>query len=548
MSTDVQRFLQEYVDAFLTTYPPYASYLGLHEYDGQLVDYSPDAIDARVRALGEFERQGAAIDRAALTAQERLDVALIGRSLKNERFEWTGLRDHERNPLAYNVLLDVTHYIKRNYAPLPDRVRALVAHLDGIPRVLSQAREHLGDRPIPRPFIETALEVYRGYVTFYEESLPAALNGLSDRALFDTFLRSNGAAADAAREFLAWLEDAAGARATDDFAIGESLYGQMLATGELVDLPLDRLVKIGQEELRANAQAVKDAAGQIDRRKTPAELMKDLSQEHPSAGELLESTREMLEGLRAFLVERDIVTIPSEVRPIVEETPPFARWAFAMMDTAGPFEEVATESFYYVTPPEASWPPQQVEEWLSKFDRHTLKATSIHEAYPGHYVHFLHVRSGAPSAAARIFMSYSFIEGWAHYCEEMMRDEGVDPSPKFRLAQLAEALVRNVRYLVAIEMHRGAMTLEEATKMFMQHAFMEELPARKEAVRGTFDPGYLNYTLGKLMMRKLRADLRAEQGAGFTLRRFHDGLISLGAPPLPLARQALLRQPGGALL
>ncbi|HEV8340380.1 MAG TPA: DUF885 domain-containing protein [bacterium] len=547
MPTDVQRFLQDYVSAFLATYPNYGSYLGLHEYDGQLVDYSPEAIDTRVRALAEFERQSEAIDRSSLHAQERLDLALIDRSIKNERFELTDLRDHERNPLAYNYALDVTHYIKRNYAPLTDRVRALIAHLDGVAGVLSNARVHLHGRPIPRPFIETAQEVYRGYVTFYEETLPGALNGMADRPLFDAFLRSNGAAADAVRDFLSWLEDAAASRATNDFAIGEPLYSQMLATGELVDLPLDRLVKIGQEELRANTQAVKDAAGQIDRRRTPAELMRDLSQEHPSAAELLDSTRQLLEGLREFLIERDLVTIPSEVRPIVEETPPFARWAFAMMDTAGPFEEVATESFYYVTPPEASWPPEQVEEWLSKFDRHTLKATSIHEAYPGHYVHFLHVRS-APSAAARIFMSYSFIEGWAHYCEEMMQDEGVDPSPKFHLAQLAEALVRNVRYLVAIQMHRGAMTLEEATKMFMQHAFMEELPARKEAVRGTFDPGYLNYTLGKLMMRKLRADVRAEQGAGFTLRGFHDGLISLGAPPIPLARQALLQRPSGELL
>lgn len=547
MSTDIHQFLQEYIDAFLTTYPTYGSWLGLHEYDGQVGDFSGGAIEARLRALGEFERQARAIDRDAGSTQERLDLALVDRSIKNEVFEWSGLRDYQRNPLAYNHVLDVTQYIKRNYAPLPERVKSLITHLDGVAGVLASARQHLGERPIPRPFVETALDVYKGYVTFYEESLPAALNGLGDRSLFDDFLRSNSAAAGAVRDFVAWLNDEAAPRATDDFAIGEQLYGQMLATGELVDLPLDRLVTIGEEELRRNATAVTEAVGQIDRRRTPAELMREMAQEHPPAGELLESTRRLLDGLRAFLVERDLVTIPSEVRPMVEETPPFARWAFAMMDTAGPFEEVATESFYYVTPPEAHWPPEQQEEWLTKFDHYTLKDVSIHEAYPGHYVHFLHVKR-APSTAARIFMSYSFIEGWAHYSEEMMLDEGVDPSPKFRLAQLAEALVRNVRYLVAIQMHRGAMTVDQATRMFMEHAFMEELPARKEAVRGTFDPGYLNYMLGKLMVRKLRADVKAEQGDRFTLRGFHDAFISLGAPPIPLARQALLQRPGGDLL
>ncbi|MBI3975215.1 MAG: DUF885 domain-containing protein [Armatimonadetes bacterium] len=547
MPTDIQRFLQEYIDAFLSTYPSYGAASGLHQYDGQIGDYSREAIDARVRALAEFERRAQAIDSAPLSAQERLDLALIERSLRHEQFEWTGLRDYQRNPLAYSPVLDVTQYIKRNYAPLSERVRALTEHLDGVPGVLAQAREHLGGRPIPRPFIETALDVYRGYLTFYEGSLPAALNGLQDRPLFDAFLRANGRAGDAVRDFVGWLTDDVTPRATDDFAIGERLFSQMLATGELVDLPLDRLVKIGEEELRHNREALAATVAQIDRHRAPAEIMREMGMEHPSAATLLEETRRLLDGLRDFLVERDLVTIPSEVRPIVEETPPFSRWAFAMMDTAGPFEEVATESFYYVTPPDPGWPPQQQEEWLTKFDHYTLKDVSIHEAYPGHYVHFLHVKR-APSQAARIFTSYSFVEGWAHYTEELMLEQGVDPAPKFRLAQLAEALVRNVRYLVAIEMHRGAMTLEEATRMFMEHAFMEELPARKEAVRGTFDPGYLNYMLGKLMVRKLRADVQAEQRERFTLRGFHDALLALGAPPLPLARQALLKKPGRDLL
>jgi uncharacterized protein (DUF885 family) len=254
---------------------------------------------------------------------------------------------------------------------------------------------------------------------------------------------------------------------------------------------------------------------------------------------LIPETAAMLDDLRRFLIEHDIVSVPEGVRPIVEETPPFNRWAFAMMDTAGAFEEVATESYYYVTPPEGDWPPDRREEWLRKFDYATLKAVSIHEAYPGHFIHFMRARH-APSMASKVLTSYSFTEGWAHYSEEMMLEAGVDDSPQFRLAYLVEALVRQVRYLVAIGMHAGEMSLEHATNMFETRAYMEPSTARQEAVRGTFDPGYLNYTLGKFMVRRLRDDFRAQQGTQYRLREFHDRLLDLGAPPVPLARRALL--------
>lgn len=547
MPTDVQRFLEEYVDASLAFHPTSAAGLGLHEYDGQIGDYSAAAIAARARALAEFRNRAAALDRGRVSPQDAHDLALVERSLRHEQFEWTDLREHERNPLAYSHLLDITNFLKRQYAPLPERVQGLIAHLDGIPDALAQARTHLERGPIPKPFAGTALDVYRGYVTFFETTLPATLTALEDRPLYELFLRANDLAASSLRGFVRWLEEDVTPRAIDDFAIGERLYSRMLATGELVDLPLDDLLKVGEEELRRNTDAVTEAAGQIDPSRSPADVIRQIAREHPTEETLLADTRRMLEDLREFLVERNLVTVPTEVRPIVEATPPFARWAFAMMDTAGPFEEVATESFYYVTPPEATWSPEQKEEWLSKFDYYTLNITSIHEAYPGHFIHFLHVK-GAPSRPARIFTSYSFVEGWAHYTEEMMVEQGADPNPKFRLAQVIEALVRNVRYLVAIKMHARAMTVDEATQMFMQRAFMEALPARKEAVRGTFDPGYLNYLLGKLMVRKLRADVQAEQGARFSLRAFHDQLLALGAPPLPLARRALLGRDDGVLL
>ncbi len=547
MLTDVQRFLEEYTDAYLSFHPAFASSLGLHQYDGQVGDLSASAIAARVRALVEYAHRLAVLDRARLSPQEELDLALVERSIRWELYEWTELRDHERSPLFYSSLLDVSNYIKRSYAPLGERVRALTAHLNAVPDVLRQAQVNLSAGRIPRPHVETALDVYAGHLSFYEEALPAALTDLGERALYAAFLRAREAAADAVRAFLRWLREEAAPQASAEFALGERLFRRMLECGELVDLPLEVLLRAGEEELRRNAEVLHRVVREVDPGGSPAEVVRRVSREHPTEQTLLEETRRMLEDLRAFIVARGLVTIPTEVRPLVEETPPFARWAFAMMDTAGPFEEVASESFYYVTPPEPTWPPEQKEAWLTKFDYYTLKNTSIHEAYPGHYVHFLHLRR-APSRPARVFTTYAFVEGWAHYAEEMMAEEGVDPDPKFRLAQTLDALTRTVRYLTAIRMHAGEIDLEQATRMFQEQAFMEELPARREAVRGAFDPGYLNYLLGKLMLRRLRADCQAEQGATFSLRRFHDALLALGAPPVPLARRALLARPGGALL
>jgi Bacterial protein of unknown function (DUF885) len=261
--------------------------------------------------------------------------------------------------------------------------------------------------------------------------------------------------------------------------------------------------------------------------------------DHPPADRLLADAEAVLEDLRAFVEGRGLVSIPSPVRCRVEETPPFARWAFAMMDTAGPFE-AAAESFYYITLPDPAWPPEQAEEWLRKFDYATLRDVGIHEVYPGHYVHFLHMRT-VPGALRRVLTSYSFVEGWAHYCEEMMLEDGYGAGdPHLRLAQLSEALLRNVRFLVSIKMHTRGLSREGAARMFVEEAHMDALPADREAVRGTFDPGYLNYTLGKLMVTKLREDLKRHEGGAFSLRGFHDQLMTLGAPPVPLARRRLL--------
>lgn len=530
---------------YLEFYPTLGMGLGLHLYDGRAGDYSQASIDAWLRTLGAWQRRFAGLDPSLRAGQAAHDAALIEQTIEQERFHWEVWREHERSPVYWSWPFDLTGYLKRNYAPRHERMRALTSQMEDMPRIVEEMRGHLRE-PLARPIIETASDVFAGHLSFHTDDLARVGSDIEDAALRRRFDAARSEAVDSLRSVGAFLDEARN-RATDDFAIGESMFTEMLRTGEMVEVPLDRLIDLGEAELARLTESVRATAAQIDQRADPREVMASLAREHPSEEALIPETRAILEGLRQFLIDREIVTVPSDVRPFVEETPPFNRWAFAMMDTAGPFEEVANESYYYVTPPEADWPPEKRAEWLTKFDYATLKGVSIHEAYPGHFIHFMHVRH-APSMAAKVLTSYSFIEGWAHYVEEMMLDAGVDPSPKFRLAYLGEALTRQVRYLVAIRMHTQGMTVDEATRMFAQRAYMEEVTARKEAVRGTFDPGYLNYTLGKFMVRRLLEDYRAERGASFSLREFHDRLIGLGAPPVPLARRALLQRDSGRIL
>jgi uncharacterized protein (DUF885 family) len=339
-------------------------------------------------------------------------------------------------------------------------------------------------------------------------------------------------------------------RATPEFAIGSKLYSAMLETGEGLDVPLAQVEKLGQADLERNLEQLAQVAESISPGRGVAEVVAQVSGSHPSAERLLPETRDMLEDIRQFLLDLDLITIPSEDRCQVVETPAYMRYAFAAMDSAGALETKATESFYYVTPVEPDWTAQQQEEWLSNFNYDTLRMVSVHEVYPGHFVHHLHNRYGRDLPLAnRVAVSYAFTEGWAHYTEQMMveTDYGAG-QPALHLTQLLEALVRNCRFLCSIWMHTQEMTVGDATEFFMDKAFMGELPARREAMRGTFDPGYLSYTLGKLMILKLREDFQREQGAAYTLKGFHDRLLSYGAPPVPLLRQMMLRKPGDSAI
>lgn len=543
---DTERDFDGTVDRILTNlfraHPSEARWLGLHEYDGLVEGFRADAIDARLAELDQRIQTLDTLPATGLTAPQLHDRELLRGRLAFDRFQLAELREHRRNPLFYADPIDLSIYVKRTYALIDARVRGMAEHARAIPDLLAQARASL-DPVLPRPVLEIAVDVFEGTATFIRDEIPQLLQGAGATVDVSAALASASGAVD---EFVRFLR-AAIERSDDGYAIGAERFSAMLRIGEMVDLPLERLLEIGEDDLERNLDAAREVAARIAPDQTVREIADAMAHDHPTAAELVFGTAALLEELRSFLIEREIVTVPSEVRCLVEETPVFLRWAFAMMDPAGPFETQAPESYYYVTPPESDWPPERQEEWLSMFARVMLRDISIHEAYPGHYVHFLHIARN-PSRVRKVVLSYSFIEGWAHYVEQMMLEEGYgDGDLRLRLAQLREALVRNCRYVAAIKMHTQGMTVEEATRLFMEKSFSEEAPARQEAIRGTFDPGYLNYTLGKLMLLKLRDDYRRERGTAFSLHDFHDRVLALGAPPFPLARRALLREPGTAL-
>ena len=546
-ASDFDALSERLIEEHWGFYPTSGSRIGRHEYDGRLPDLSPSRVSRRLQEIRRGTDELRALDTATLGADEMLSYRTLELFLERERFTFEELRPLETNPMRQAGFLNMGGYIRRDYAPLEDRLRAATAALGQVPDFLQTVSAALREDLSPH-IVDMSVESYSGMAGFYRTDLAAFAHRVADREISAAFSAVLNTAATALDGFVENLKSRDRGR-ENDFAIGSGLYSRMLATGEGLDLPLERIAAVGQANLDENLSLIKEVAASIARGKSVRDIVDENSLHHPSADSLIPDTREMLEDIRRSLTDHDIISLPSEDRCSVVETPAYMRYAFAAMDSAGALETQATESFYYVTPVEDHWTAEQAEEWLAKFDYNTLKIISIHEVYPGHFVHSLHNRYGrALPLVNRAATSYAFSEGWAHYTEQMMLEtEYGQGKPELLLTQLLEALVRNCRYMCSIAMHTGDMTVDQATQFFVENAYMGEHPARREALRGTFDPGYLNYTLGKLMILKLREDYRQEQKDGYSLRSFHDRLLSFGAPPLPLLRHAML-EGGGAPL
>lgn len=571
---------EEYIRGYLAAHPLQGTALGFHEYDGKISDYSRLALDAELSRLRRFDDRLRKFDADKLTQRQSIDLRILQAAIKKELFQMQEMSVFERNPMTYARAADVNVYIKRNFASLEDRVHSIAVIESQVPNIVIAAKTNLND-VLPKPYVELAIKIAKGSSDFLKQNLVAAVAELKDERIRAEFQNSNRRAAVALADYAAWLEREKLPKASPDFALGEEKYRQLLAETELVDLPPAKILEIGVAELKKEQQAFAEAAKTIDPGEPAREVFKQIQSEHPTPENLLPDIGKDLEQIRNFVTTHHLVAIPSEVRARVTETPQYRRaTSFASMDTPGPFEKRATEAYYYVTPTESNWPEKQKEEWLTAFNYYTADVISIHEVYPGHYVQFLRLNASPATKVEKIFGSYAFIEGWAHYCEKMMIDEGYSgtptpspapkasatsdttatpkakPSPKttptssvddikraakYRMAQADEAMLRLCRLCVSIEMHTQKMTVDEATKFFQDNCYYEEKPARAEAMRGTFDPGYLNYTLGKLQILKLRDDYKAQEGENFSLQKFHNELLNHGMPPIRLLREIMLK-------
>lgn len=555
-TADMQLALRadDFIAGYLAWRPAAGTALGLHEYDGKVTDFSRDSIWREVDRLRRFDRELAAVSPDSLSPKSRLDLRVLRAAIANELFSFVSMASYTSNPMTYAGVFDVNIYIKRNFAPLEDRVRSIIAIEKQAPRVMASARANL-DSSLAKPYVETAIQVANGSADFLGKELVEALKDVKDEALLAEFKTVNERAIAELRSYADWLKTKHLPNAHNNYALGFERFQTMLRDGELIPLMPEYILEVGLLELHREQAAFEKAAKLIDPSKPPIEVFKAIQKDHPTAENLIPDTRKNLEAIRQFLVDRKIITLPSEVRVRVEETPQFARaTSFASMDSPGPFETKATEAFYYVTPTEKDWTEQQKEEWLTAFNFYTTDVVSIHEAYPGHYVQFLCQQASKATRVQKVFSSYAFVEGWAHYTEQMMIDEGFGASPaatatpddklkaaKYRLAQSDEALLRLCRLCVSIKTHCQGMTVEEAAKFFQENCYYEEKPARQEAIRGTFDPGYLYYTLGKQQLLKLRRDYQKQEGAAYSLQKFHDEVLRHGCPPIRLLREIVLK-------
>ena len=521
--------------------PSEATSEGFHQYDSQLEDLSAKAIAARAemdrKYLSEFGRMQASADRDLVMSKIQSDLLSID-----------GIRSWENNPDVYSsgITESVFGLISRNFAPQDQRLRSVIARERQMPRVLQNARENLKNPP--GIYTQIAIEQLPGIIAFFRSDVPAAFSGVHDGALLSEFHQKNNAVIGALQGYQQFLQSDLLPKSKGDFRIGAEKYRKKLLYDEMVDIPLDRLLRIGYEDLHKNQRQLLELSKRMDASKSVEEIAARMERDHPPPDRLLETFRNTLGGLIEFIHQKHIITIPSQVRPILEETPPFMRaLTTASMDTPGPYEKVATEAYFNVTLPEAQWSRKETEEFMTAFNRGTIVSTAIHEAYPGHYTQLLWFQK-VPSKVRKLVQANSNVEGWAHYTEQMMLDEGYgNNDPELRFGQLLDALLRDCRYIVGIEMHTGKMTYDQGIDFFMKNGYMSRAYAERETKRGTSDPTYLVYTLGKLQILKLRNDYRNKLGEKFNLEEFHNEFVSRGGIPIKIIRQEMLGNESPAL-
>jgi uncharacterized protein (DUF885 family) len=533
--------------AYYKRHPSTATDLGIHAYDAVLDEVSQQAIADETAEDQSFRDRLAAIDPATLTLPRQLDRELLMHALDTRILSNSVIRPWAKDPDFYSSGITNAAYVimKRDYAPAGTRLRALVDREARMPAFLDEGRKNL-TTPV-KIFTEIAIEQIDGNIRFFRDDVPGAFAGVTDPALLAAFRKANGGVMNALAAYKRFLQQDVLPRANTPYALGAATYAKALAASEMIDLPLDRLLQIAEANRQQNEEAFQAAAKRVDPSKPADAVLAGMEREHPKPSALLKTSQDSLDEIRRFIVDHHIITIPPSDPARVTETPPFLRsTTSASMDTPGPFETAKLEAFYNMTLPDPRGTAAEQEDYMRSWYYAEMSNVAVHEVYPGHYIQFLYAKS-FPSDVRKVFGANTNIEGWAHYVEQMMIDEGFHADdPKYRVAQLQDALLRNVRFIAGIKMHTEGMTVDEATTLFETQGHQPHAISVQEAKRGTGDPLYGYYTMGKLMILKLRDDYRKQLGDAYTLEKFHDTFIQLGPLPLPLIRRAMLGD-GGTL-
>lgn len=536
---------REYLEDLYQREPSWATDLGIHKYDDRLEDYSRQAVTDAAASARRFRERVAAIDPASLSPAARLDRQQLLGEIDSRLLTLEVVRPWAKDADSYSSGITNTAYImiKRNFAPAEERLRHLIARERRMPAALAEARKNLQEAP--RVYTEIAIEQIDGNRTFFETAVAQAFPSVTDPSLVADFTQANGTVISALDEYKTWLKEDLLKRSTGQFAIGADTYRKKLAADEMIDLPLDALLSIAERDLRKNQAAFTEAARAIDASRAPLEVLAKVQADHPAAEKLLSTTQAELDSLAHFMTEHHIVTIPDAAPAKVQETPPFLRaTTTASMDIPGPYEQVATEAYYSMTLPDPKSTAADTREFMKQWYYAAITNVSVHEVWPGHYLQFLYAKH-FPSDVRKVFSAATNSEGWAHYCEQMVIDEGFHAEdPRYRLAQIQDALLRDARFIVGIRMHTQGMTVAEAEDFFVKEGYQPRPVARSESKRGTSDPTYGYYTMGKLMILKLRDDYKRKMGDRYSLQTFHDTFIGLGPLRLPLARTAMLGDAG----
>ncbi|EZP48787.1 DUF885 domain-containing protein [Sphingomonas sp. RIT328] len=531
-------FRDGFIEGWFKLDPATAVYQGRHDFDGQLPDWSA----AGLKRQSAFLRQ--AIDRARgfkdadLTLDERFERDYLIRVAEGKLF-WLDDADQPHTNPAYYVGggLDPNVYIARPYADAPTRMKALVAFFGRVPAAAQAIRANL-KTPMPRSFIDYGVAGFNGFADYYTGDAKAAFAEVRDPALQKQLATSAAAASAAVRALGTWLEGQRGT-ATGDFALGADRFQRMVRATEGVDTPLATLEAAGRADLKRNQDALAAACRQFAPGQTIPACIDKMNANKSPDGPVAEARRQIPE-LRAFVIAKDLVTIPGTEEAKVEESPPYNRQNSAYIDPAGPYEK-NVPSVYYISPPDPAWDKKTQDAFVP--GKKDLLFTSVHEVMPGHFLQFLHANR-SPSMFGRVFVGYAFAEGWAHYAEEMMWDAGLgNGDAETHVGQISNALLRDCRFLSAIGLHARGMTQAQSLQMFREQCYQDEGNSRQQAARGTYDPAYLNYTLGKLMIRKLRDDWTATRGGRTAWKAFHDQFLSYGGPAIPLVRQRMMGEP-----